>query len=67
MDFVGRLENFQEDFDEVCRRIGIEKRTLPHVNTSKHGHYSEYYDTETAELVGQVFADDIKLWGYEYA
>jgi hypothetical protein len=67
MDFVGRVENFQEDFDEVCRRIGIKEQTLPHVNASKHGHYSEYYDTETAELVGQVFADDIKLWGYEYA
>jgi hypothetical protein len=24
-------------------------------------------DIETAELVGQVFADGIKLWGYEYA
>jgi hypothetical protein len=67
MDFIGRFENFQEDFDEVCRRIGIKEQTLPHVNASKHGHYSEYYDTETAELVGQVFTDDIKLWGYEYA
>jgi hypothetical protein len=34
IDFVGRFENLQGDFDEVCRRLGIENSALPHRNKS---------------------------------
>jgi hypothetical protein len=34
VDFVGRFERLQEDFDEVCRRLGIEPSQLPHRNPS---------------------------------
>jgi len=32
VDFVGRYENLQEDFDFVCSKVGIEKTTLPRWN-----------------------------------
>jgi hypothetical protein len=32
VDYVGRLENLQSDFGEVCRTIGIAPLDLPHVN-----------------------------------
>ncbi len=34
VDFVGKFENLQSDFDKVCAQLGIEKSTLPHVNSS---------------------------------
>jgi hypothetical protein len=34
VDFVGRYESLQEDFDEVCARIGIPPTPLPHANRS---------------------------------
>ena len=34
VDYVGRFESLQRDFDEVCRRIGIEDSRLPHRNPS---------------------------------
>lgn len=34
VDFVGKFENLQAGFDEVCTRLGIEKPALPHVNSS---------------------------------
>lgn len=34
VDFVGKFENLQADFDEVCTRLGIESSALPHVNSS---------------------------------
>ena len=34
VDFVGRFEKLQEDFDEVCCRIGIPQTILPHRNSS---------------------------------
>jgi len=34
VDFVGKFENLQTDFDAVCTHLGIESSTLPHVNSS---------------------------------
>jgi hypothetical protein len=34
VDYVGRFESLQQDFDEVCRRLGLEDSKLPHRNPS---------------------------------
>ncbi len=34
VDFVGRYENLQSDFDKVCARVGIPPTPLPRVNRS---------------------------------
>ena len=34
VDFVGRFESLQEDFDRVCGHLGIEESQLPHRNRS---------------------------------
>lgn len=34
VDFVGRFENLQADFDRVCGQLGIEDSRLPHRNKS---------------------------------
>jgi hypothetical protein len=34
VDFVGKFERLQEDFNKVCKRLGISKSTLPHINKS---------------------------------
>jgi hypothetical protein len=34
VDFVGKFERLQQDFDQVCKRLGVENSGLPHVNSS---------------------------------
>ena len=56
VDFVGRFENFQEDFNTVCSRIGISQLKLPHNNKTKHKHYAQYYNNKAREMVAQEYA-----------
>ncbi|MEN8805742.1 MAG: sulfotransferase family 2 domain-containing protein [Wenyingzhuangia sp.] len=66
MDFVGRMENLQEDFDFICEDIGIPRQELPHVNKSSHKQYTEYYDDETIDVISKVYKDDIERFNYKF-
>jgi hypothetical protein len=69
IDFIGRFENLQLDFDTVCDAIGISRRKLPVTNSSlKIGntHYSSFYDDEILSHVSHMYRRDIEVFGYEF-
>lgn len=66
VDFIGRFESLQEDFNKICEIINIPLVKLPHHNSTKRKHYSEYYNKETREMVRQRYARDIEYFGYEF-
>jgi len=65
-DFVGRLENLQEDFDTACNHIGIESKKLPFKNRTSHDHYSKYYNDETRQIVKEKYFKDLDYFGYGF-
>jgi Sulfotransferase family len=66
VDFIGRLENFDEDVHEVFDRIGVDLETVPHKNRSRHQHYSTFYAPDTEMIVRERFKRDIEYFGYEF-
>tara|TARA_R110001583_G_scaffold105202_1_gene252647 strand:- start:13918 stop:14577 length:660 start_codon:yes stop_codon:yes gene_type:complete len=65
LDFVGYLENIDEDFNTIKKQIGV-NCTLENSNKSQHNSYINYYNDETKEIVKEVYAEDIKLLGYNF-
>lgn len=66
MDFIGKVENFKNDFNFVCQKIGIPKETHLHINKSTHANYTAYYNDETREIVAEKYAKDIEIFGYKF-
>lgn len=68
VDLIGRYERLEEDFAEVCRRIGITRPALPHQRqaTDREKDYRSYYTDETAALVAERFRRDVELLGYRF-
>jgi len=65
MDFIGRIENIEEDFKKLSKLIGIDLE-LPHKNKSERGPYQDYYTKETRDIVEKIFEKDIEHFNYQY-
>lgn len=69
VDFIGKYENLNQDFDTICSKIGIDA-SLPYLNTSRDKtqstSYREYYSDRAIELVAQYCQPDIELFGYSF-
>lgn len=74
-DFIGKVENIDQDFARIRAKIGIGNwldtilaplRRVPNKNRSVRGAYDRYYDADTMEFVATHFRRDIEMFGYKF-
>ena len=67
LDFIGRQENLEADFQTLCEHLGISGQ-LPHLNASRQrqaGPARDFCSTRTRRLVRRAYQRDYQLLGYE--
>ena len=72
VDFIGKLERIQEDYNEVCNLLSLNRVTVPNVlsNYGRDRDYRVYYN-DNPELIARVEylyggKEVIDYYGYKY-
>lgn len=65
-DYIGRVEEMQRSYEEICRRVGIPPVQLERVNRTSRRDYREYYNDPLIEGVAKRYARDLELFGYDF-
>lgn len=65
LDFIGYLENIDQDFEYISKRIGV-TIPLPKSNASDRTVYTQYYNQTTRGIIAQTYKADIDLLGYNF-
>jgi hypothetical protein len=69
VDRVIRLESIEVELPRTLADLGISgarEMSIPRVNTRRHQPYTWYYDSASAKLVGQMYAEDIERYKYRF-
>lgn len=66
VDYIGRFEELDEAWSEICRRLNRSDTALPHVKKSSRQDYRDYYDQDTRDIVGSFFKVDVENFGYSF-
>ena len=64
VDYIGRFESLQSDFDSICNRLQLKVPELDKINSSKHGSYEQYFDNELKEKVFDLYRRDFENFDY---
>lgn len=63
-NFIGKIENLEEDWKIICEQIKIPFTELPHNKKAKPVDYAAYYNKNNIKLVGKLWAKDFETFHY---
>jgi len=71
INFVGKLENIEEDLRKVGNDIKLEIKEILHMNQTdsglkEHEDWRDYYNPGLRDRVYNIFKDDIEKYEYEF-
>jgi hypothetical protein len=65
VDLIIRYEKLEEELEQVRDVINL-RVPFPHHYKSKHTYYTDYYTSNTRNLVDKIFEKDIELFKYTF-
>ncbi len=78
-DYIGRLENLEQDFSYALSKIGFDNVSLPWLNTRRGWssdsksmkadsdfYYREFYSTDLERMISERYKEDISYFNYEF-
>jgi hypothetical protein len=65
-DYIGRVETMQQSFEFIASKIGVPAVQLDKVNATERSAYRDYYDQELIDGVAKLYADDLRLFEYDF-
>lgn len=66
VDYIGKVENIEEDFDFVCHRLGVKRQLMSLNQTSGGIDWKSYYNDHTMKIVSGVYKLDFDLFNYSH-
>jgi len=72
IDYIGRFENLNFHFSEICKRIKIDTPVLKKLNTGNERsgiirkEYREYYNDDTKRIVTEIYKEDLERFKYSF-
>lgn len=67
LDFIGRMENFEEDLKYITYKSHLKKTTIQHINRCRYKkHYSEFYNENLKNIVSRLYKHDIYHFNYKF-
>jgi hypothetical protein len=69
MDFIGKFENFNQDFQVVADKLNINWKNSVHINSNSNKPdvpYWNHYNKESIDIIFNKYQDDLKAFNYDY-
>ena len=66
VDFIGRFENLNKDFEEACKLMNITPILLPHETKGEATDYREEYDKESISIIRESYRKEIEIFNYSF-
>ncbi len=66
VDYLGRLETFQQDIEQVIQQYELPEVKIPHWNKTENTAYKTYFTNKLRSKVEERYRMDLYLLGYNY-
>ncbi len=65
IDFIGRIENIQEDANAIFKHLGLPESSIPQLNATARPKHTECYCDESKALIEGLYREDFETFGYD--
>lgn len=64
VDFIGRFENYEEDFKVLFNKLNIKIDSIPNKNITNKRNYKYYYNEELKDIIYDIYKKDFVIFNY---